>query len=994
MAKKLDNKKLVDDNILIPLLDRLEEAVKKIGEMDDALKDVLKTQEKLAKSTPLDSYEGLQKVEKGIKDVEKASEGLSKNEKDRLRLLKQLTDLTEEQSLANEELRQKANELRKGQRALAKENIGLTDEYQRQSKELNKARKQYKSLFLETEKNRKGLKGLVFQFTKAGKELSFLKKGVIAGDKALKALDKTVGQNQREVGNYEKATKKLNSTLTKLGVAALALKALDGIKASFQANSTSAAIFDKVAGALSATIGVLVNTLVTAGPALISIISSFANEIRVAFLEVKLFAEELKNTFGTGDTKRIKELKDSISDLNNEIENNKGFDDLSKAFEGFFDNVEKAVKASNALVDATQKSRLAVIALNNTLSKEADSIKSLSDEVKAITKDNESLLEAEVRLEEQSESNFIALQERANATKQLLIIRAAISEQNVQIAKEERNLALQRVRLTEIGSKDGAKNIEAREQLAQAERALTDAQVQATKDRVMSEREARDIETDLIERNLDFIIDDFDRRKSVNEKLVADETQTFAKRRALAVENRRLAEKSFRDSVEEINKGIEAGKEKLDFDKLVALEDSKLIAQAIENSGLNDKLAARALEIIKERVAFNQELFESERDLIRARQEGREVEEEILFLAERLEIIRTNRGKAVKELEELEDRIAQNTLMRINEEIEAIRKRREVEREALRGKIEALEGSTSEEDKIAKASYERRLQALTGLSKEELDLLKEKAETEISIEEKKNAKIIEQRVKLQETLSELTDAFFDARFERQNEQLDRQLEAEKTRTSELRELAKNNVEGATENLALQQKREAEIERDRERLRKRQAKEKAFLTLLDTASAKAAAGDENAIVNTIFDAQVLKAFVQTLPSFYDGTESLGKVANPLDSNGGRVILAHDNERIMPKVLNESLEGAPSNEMLASTYNLGRMILDSGMPKSASTTKVVNDDRVLSKLDDVRQAIESKPVHTGIDYDKVTNLVSDRLEQKNRVVNNYRKAVRKH
>jgi hypothetical protein len=97
--------------------------------------------------------------------------------------------------------------------------------------------------------------------------------------------------------------------------------------------------------------------------------------------------------------------------------------------------------------------------------------------------------------------------------------------------------------------------------------------------------------------------------------------------------------------------------------------------------------------------------------------------------------------------------------------------------------------------------------------------------------------------------------------------------------------------------------------------------------------------------------------------------------------------------MPKVLNESLEGAPSNEMLASTYNLGRMILDSGMPKAPSPQKVVSDDRVLSKLDDVRQAIESKPVHTGIDYDKVTNLVSDRLEQKNRVVNNYRKAVRK-
>jgi len=994
MAKKLENKQLLADDLLKPLVDVLDEALKRIRLMDDELKNLIKTQEKLAKTTPLDSYENIKTVEKSIKDVDQASEKLSNNEKKRIKLLQQLSDLTEDQAQANEELRQRANELRKSQRELAKENLGLVDTYQNQSEELNKARRQYKNLFLETEKNRKGLKGLAFRFTKTGKELVKLGKEVNKADKKLKKLDNSVGQNVRTVGDYVGALKKGTVSMTKFGAAAVAFKALEGLAKSFQSNSTSAAIFDKTLGAITATVSVTLNTLVSAIPAVLGLLSSLGSQFQKAFLEVKLFGEELKNVFGTGDKKRIKELEDSIASLNKEIENNKGFDDLSKAFDGFFDDVTKAVEASNKLVDATQRSRLAVIALNNTLSKQADSIKSLSDEVKDITQSNESLIEAQVRLESQSGNNLISLQDRAKATKDLFVINAAVAEQNVKIAQEERDLAAQRVRLTEIGSKDGAKNIEAREQLAAADKALAEAQANATKEQLDAQKELADIQNDIIERNLDFEIDATAARIDANAKLIADETQTFAKRRALIVENNRLREKSFRDSIEEISKGIEAGKEKLDFDKLVALNDTKLVAQAIENSGLNDKLAARALEIIKERIAFNQDQFESERDLNQARNEGFEIEQEILFLAERLEIIRANRGENIKELDALEQRILLNDLERINQRLGNIKKLREEEANELKAKIAALEGSTSEEDKVILESYNKRLQALTGLSKEELDLLKEKAETEIEIEQKKNEKIIEQRTKLQETLSELTDAFFDARFARQNEQLDKQLEAEKTRTEQLRELAKNNVEGATESLALQQKREAEIERERERARKKQAKQKAFFTLLDTASAKAAAGDENAIVNTIFDAQVLKAFVQTLPSFYDGSEDIGTANSPLDSKGGRLIIAHDNERILTKRQNKGLEGAPSNEALVSTFNLGRMILNEGMPKAASQVVIEKDDRVLGKLTEVKRAIERKPVFQGIDYDKLTNLVSDRIVQDSKVINNHRTAVRKH
>jgi len=259
-------------------------------------------------------------------------------------------------------------------------------------------------------------------------------------------------------------------------------------------------------------------------------------------------------------------------------------------------------------------------------------------------------------------------------------------------------------------------------------------------------------------------------------------------------------------------------------------------------------------------------------------------------------------------------------------------------------------------------------------------------------EQKQGEKLIAQRVKLQEAASTVITAFGEKLFENELNRLDKELEAVKSRSNELRALAANNVENATENLAFQQKREAEIEREREKKRKEQEKSKLVLTLLDTASAKAAAGDENAILNTIFDANVLKAFAQTFPSFYEGTESLGKASKPLDNNGGRIILAHDGERIMPKALNESLNGTPSNEALATTYNLGKAMM-SQVQTVSTTSQNTYDNRVIDRLDRVEKAISSKPVFTGFNYDQLGKVVSDIINQGNKTVINHRR-VRKH
>lgn len=60
--------------------------------------------------------------------------------------------------------------------------------------------------------------------------------------------------------------------------------------------------------------------------------------------------------------------------------------------------------------------------------------------------------------------------------------------------------------------------------------------------------------------------------------------------------------------------------------------------------------------------------------------------------------------------------------------------------------------------------------------------------------------------------------------------------------------------------------------------------------------------------------VSAAFSKLFAGFYEGTEDTGTTDNPLDDKGGRVIIAHDNERIVPKRLNKKLGGISNDELV--------------------------------------------------------------------------------
>jgi hypothetical protein len=85
----------------------------------------------------------------------------------------------------------------------AKDELGLITAYQKESKTLNDLRKQYKDLVLTNQQN-----------TKVGKEMLA---NVTALDTKLKHVDATVGQHQRNVGNYSSALSDMKTGLMQIG---------------------------------------------------------------------------------------------------------------------------------------------------------------------------------------------------------------------------------------------------------------------------------------------------------------------------------------------------------------------------------------------------------------------------------------------------------------------------------------------------------------------------------------------------------------------------------------------------------------------------------------------------------------------------------------------------------------------------------------------------------------------------------------------------------
>lgn len=722
-----------------------------LKENTDAMRKLAKENEKSAKQ-----IEELRKKLKAANDALKAQNNTKKESNDTdskaAKLKQKLIDLDSEQTketiLLNEQVKQKTKALRDE----AKASVENANAYKVLTKQVNEAQAEFKRLAAEfgvnsaeakearvefdrlddklrevndaakdgrrdvgryriataelveeVKKARINFNELSAQFgenseeaKEASKKLDDLKQKLADLVDVTEESTKATEEQKKAFDNAKKAADKFGSAAKALAGATVIIKIIEGFASAFSRNSEAAASFDKVIGAIAATFDVLVNRGLKAFPILQKGFSTFFESVKTGFtkfsLNAELAFEKVTNVFGRNDAK-IKELEKSILALGNGgLETGDVWEQLKKVFAGTGDEIEKNIEKSNKLIDTTLAYRKQIIALE---------------------RDMNSRLSNQAKLQDAADNENNTLQDRIKSQKELIIATNEINDLEENVARKREELAAMNANLNK-------NNIDAQEQYAQATANLIAVQIQNEQEHLAQKRELATLERDQIEQNLDFLIDDFDNRKTINERNIANEKLSYKERNALLLENQKLAEESYKVQTEELSKRLtEQGKAQIDFDALVKESSSARIAQIVRDAGLDEALNTRVLEIIRERRTVLQDLKETQDELNDSSQESFELIEDNILLERTLLELKKEGVDTEKVLEKLDEKRLEKKIQNLEFELALVDKNSEEEiklkNELNNALLQQTTNRIKSEEELEQKKFESRKAAQEGL---------------------------------------------------------------------------------------------------------------------------------------------------------------------------------------------------------------------------------------------------------------------------------------
>lgn len=322
------------------------------------------------------------------------------------------------------------------------------------------------------------------------------------------------------------------------------------------------------------------------------------------------------------------------------------------------------------------------------------------------------------------------------------------------------------------------------------------------------------------------------------------------------------------------------------------------------------------------------------------------------------------REKAIKEAEERRKKLDELAKKTAEQEIKYA--------EDEQARIEKLRQEQEDDaKKLAELAEEKRK-----ARKAEVEALEKQLEEEKLAYEKAEKEKREREAKQINDAAELLDTYYAKRLEKQKETLDKEVEKSKEQQDYLKQLAAQGVENAAENLAFEQRKQAELEAKRQKLEQKQRMIEMQLTALKTYASKVEQGEPNAVGATIKDISMLKEFVKGLGSFYDGTEDTGQGGN-IDNKKGFLSVLHPHERVLTADQNKLLSGI-SNWELA---NLGAMYKDGRIKES--------DSELIGEVRNLTKVIDSKPVYLGRDYNATEQAIIDVIQKGNKIERYHKK-----
>lgn len=211
-----------------------EESIKELERFNTKLNETIeqfnklvplvdKTNSLLTKGTPKEYLEGLKEQKEAQKQITEAERRAIESRQRLVALNRKLARAEEQRNVKVESLKLQIQEANKANKQQAKEILGLITPYQKFVQQVNEAKNRAKNLHAEMLQLEQDFKNGIMPANQYKKELNRLSNEYAEAkikasglDVQLKNIDKSVGDHQRNVGNYSSAIRGLGGSLSSL----------------------------------------------------------------------------------------------------------------------------------------------------------------------------------------------------------------------------------------------------------------------------------------------------------------------------------------------------------------------------------------------------------------------------------------------------------------------------------------------------------------------------------------------------------------------------------------------------------------------------------------------------------------------------------------------------------------------------------------------------------------------------------------------------------
>jgi TP901 family phage tail tape measure protein len=283
-------------------------------------------------------------------------------------------------------------------------------------------------------------------------------------------------------------------------------------------------------------------------------------------------------------------------------------------------------------------------------------------------------------------------------------------------------------------------------------------------------------------------------------------------------------------------------------------------------------------------------------------------------------------------------------------------------------------------------AYKDSNEEIIDLQNATIDQIDKNNQTELDNEKDK----LQERLQAYQSFTQEIIRLIDKRTDKQIDAINKELDASKKRQEELTALAIQGTTDATQSLATEQKRQAELERQKAELEKRKLRRQTILSGIELLSNKLDNNEGDAVANTIREITGLISILSNLPAFAEGSEYIERGDAP---KGKDTILARVNEgeRILTTEQNRKLGNVSNEELTKIVEHHNKGIFDDTnylQPKVKNLhAPFQSTSMLLGKFDELKRAIEQKPMLTEVRWDEVSKMIVEKVETKNKITKNH-------